>query len=281
MLTVSYAKINLFLEVLGRLPGNYHQVNTVLCGIDLFDEIKYALTETGAIIVWSSVAELNGKDNLIYRIAKYLQEQYEVRQGVEIFLEKKIPIAAGLGGGSSNAANAIEALDRVWQLNLSPLEKEAVAAKFGSDINFFLHGGTALGENRGERISAMDDIMIDNILLVNPGIAISAGSAYGAVELPVPGESKLFDPDNPVATMFNRLEPAVRKMYPLVDSLLIKLNECGAIKSMLSGSGSTCFGIFENAKTAEESAAYFAELGYFTHNARTLSRREYQRCFPS
>lgn len=281
MLTVSYAKINLFLEVLGRLSSNYHQVNTVLCGIDLFDEIKYVLTETGSIIVLSSIAELNGQDNLIFRIAKYLKEEYRVKQGVEIFLEKKIPIAAGLGGGSSNAANAIEALSKIWQLNLSPPDKERIAAMFGSDINFFLHGGTALGEHRGEKITTMDDILIDNILLVNPGIAISAGSAYGAVELPVPGESKLFDPNHPVATMFNRLEPAVRKLYPLVDSLLSKLCELGAVRSMLSGSGSTCFGIFENAKMVEESAAYFAKLGYFTHITRTISRREYQRCFPN
>ncbi|MFA6910209.1 MAG: 4-(cytidine 5'-diphospho)-2-C-methyl-D-erythritol kinase, partial [Candidatus Cloacimonadaceae bacterium] len=184
MLTASYAKINLFLEILGRLPGNYHQVNTVLSSIDLFDSIKYALTKSRAIILWSSIAELDGQSNLIYRIAKYLQDEYKVDCGVDIHLKKRIPIAAGLGGGSSNAANAIESLDRLWQLNLDPAAKERIAAMFGSDINFFLHGGTALGENRGEKISPMDDIKIDNILLVNPGIAISAGTAYGAVELP-------------------------------------------------------------------------------------------------
>lgn len=281
MLIASYAKINLFLEVLGRLPGGYHQVNTVLSGIDLFDEIKYALTEKGRIIVWSSVAALNGQANLIYRIANYLQNEYEAQAGVEIFLEKRIPVAAGLGGGSSNAANAIAALDKLWQLNLDPPERERIAAMFGSDINFFLTGGTALGENRGERISPMDDILIDNILLVNPGIAISAGTAYGALELPAPGESKRFDPQNPVATMFNRLEPAVRALYPEVDCLLSKLEELGAVKSMLSGSGSTCFGIFDNAKIASEAEAYFAKTGFYTHHTKTISRREYQRCFPN
>ncbi|MCB5271946.1 MAG: 4-(cytidine 5'-diphospho)-2-C-methyl-D-erythritol kinase, partial [Candidatus Cloacimonetes bacterium] len=180
MLAVSYAKINLFLEVLSELPDHYHEVNTALCGIDLFDEIKYSLTKNASIILWASVAELNGKNNLIYKVASYLQNEYKVASGVEICLSKRIPIAAGLGGGSSNAANAIIMLDRLWQLNLSQKERHEIAARFGSDINFFLEGGTALGENRGERISPWDDILLDNILLVNPGIEISAGTAYGA-----------------------------------------------------------------------------------------------------
>jgi 4-diphosphocytidyl-2-C-methyl-D-erythritol kinase len=281
MLTVSYAKINLFLEVLSHLPGNYHEVNTVLCGIDLFDRIKYSLTKSSSIIVWSSIAELNGNKNLIYRIASYIQSEYHVSAGVEIYLEKRIPVAAGLGGGSSNAANAILALDHLWRLNLSPSDRHDIAARFGSDINFFLEGGTALGENRGERISLLDDIMIDNILLVNPGIAISAGRAYGAVELPVPGEAKLFDPQDPVATMFNRLEPKIRKLYPIVDSILKTLDQSGASKSILSGSGSTCFGIFENEDSLTKCQSHFQKLGFFTQNTRTLSRREYQRCLPS
>ncbi|MDI3503622.1 MAG: 4-diphosphocytidyl-2-C-methyl-D-erythritol kinase [Candidatus Cloacimonadota bacterium] len=281
MLTVSYAKINLFLEVLAPLPGNYHEVNTVFCGIDLFDTLKYSLTKSSDILIWSSIAELRGKNNLIYRIASYLQSEYRVSAGAEIQLDKRIPIAAGLGGGSSNAANAILALDQLWNLNLSHQEKHDIAARFGSDINYFLVGGTALGENRGERIRPLDDILIENILLVNPGIAISAGTAYGAVEHSVPSEAKRFDPKEPVATMFNRLESGIRKLYPTVDSILQELDDSGAIKSMLSGSGSTCFGIFENEEDLTKCQRHFQELGYFTQNTKTLSRREYQKCFPN
>ncbi|MFA5665998.1 MAG: 4-(cytidine 5'-diphospho)-2-C-methyl-D-erythritol kinase [Candidatus Cloacimonadaceae bacterium] len=281
MLAVSYAKINLFLEVLSELPEHYHEVNTVFCGIDLFDSIKYSLTKSRRIILWSSIAELNGEDNLIYKVASYLKERYKVSSGVEIHLTKRIPIASGLGGGSSNAANAIVMLDRLWQLNLSQKERHEIAARFGSDINFFLEGGTALGENRGERISPWDDILLENILLVNPGLKISAGTAYGAVEIPVPGEAKLFDPQDPIATMFNRLEPKVRSMYPMVDDLLIALAEFGARRSMLSGSGPSCFGIFDSEEALKKCQSHFHELGFFTHNARTLSRREYQKCFPS
>jgi 4-diphosphocytidyl-2-C-methyl-D-erythritol kinase len=281
MLAVSYAKINLFLEVLDRLESGYHQVNTVLCGIDLFDNLRFSLTKSAPPIIWSSNAKLNGQDNLIYHIADYLRSRYQLEESVKIYLEKRIPIAAGLGGGSSNAANAILALDKLWRLDLSPTERHEIAAIFGSDINFFLEGGTALGGNRGERISPMDDIIIDKILLVNPGIEISAGTAYGAVELPAPSEAKLFDPKRPIATMYNRLEPGIRKLYPEVDKLLDTMDSLGSVKSMLSGSGSTCFGIFDNENDLADCQKHFHELGFYTHITRTLSRREYQKCFPS
>jgi len=281
MLAVSYAKINLFLEVIDRLESGYHQVNTVLCGIDLFDCIKFSLTKSGSPIVWSSNAKLNGQNNLMYKIADYLRTKYGLEESVEIYLEKRIPIAAGLGGGSSNAAIAILALDKLWRLDLASEEKHEIAARFGSDINFFLEGGTALGENRGERISRMDDILIDNILLVNPGIEIPASIAYGAVELPAPGEAKLYDPKRPIATMYNRLESGIRKLYPKVDRILCTLDEFGSQKSMLSGSGSTCFGIFENENDLAICQKHFHKLGFYTHKTKTLSRREYQKCFPS
>lgn len=281
MLTASYAKINLFLELIGHLPNNYHQVNTVFSSIDLFDELRFVLTKKGSLILWSNLPELNSTDNLICRVGNYLQERYGVPHGAAIELDKRIPVAAGLGGGSSNAALTITALDQLWQLQLSEAEKHEIAARFGSDINFFLVGGTALGENRGERISAMSDILIQNILLVNPGIAIPAGKAYGATELPALGETKQFDPQDPVATMFNRLEAAVRRLYPKVDRLLCELSDFAAVKSMLSGSGSTCFGIFDDVNGLAEARHHFEAMGYFTRITRTISRREYQTCFPS
>lgn len=127
----------------------------------------------------------------------------------------------------------------------------------------------------------MGDILIDNILLVNPGIAIAAGKAYGATKLPAPGETKLFDPQNPIATMFNRLEAAVCKLYPEVDSLLKGISDFGAKRSMLSGSGSTCFGIFDDEVDLAMCRGHYEKMGYFTHVTRTISRSEYQACFPS
>ena len=281
MLIASYAKINLFLELLGHLPDGFHQVNTVLCSIDLFDELRFTLTKSGTVKVWSQLPELNTNENLICKVANYLRQRFGIEDGVDIRLNKRIPIAAGLGGGSSNAAITLIALNKLWQLSLSEKEMHGIAAIFGSDINFFLTGGTALGENRGERISPQADILIDNILLVKPGLSISAGTAYGASELPANGETKLFDPLRPVATMFNRLERGVRERYPSVDSILRELEAFGATKSMLSGSGPTCIGIFEEANGLAKCQSHFKRMGYFTQQTQTIARGEYQKCFPS
>lgn len=276
MLTASYAKINLFLEVIEKLPSGFHKVNTVLCSIDLFDSIRFVLTNTGQINLWSSDPDIMNADNLICKIARHLQETYKVTKGIDVYLDKQIPIAAGLGGGSSNAAATIQALNQIWNLNLSESKKHDIASGFGSDINFFLEGGCSLGSNRGELITPMQDVQLCNILLVNPGIKIPASVAYGAVELPAQGETKQYDPDDPIATAYNRLERGIRKLYPPVDELLKGLNADGAIVSMLSGSGSTCIGFFEDEVKLVDCLKRHQELGNWTQRVRTISRSEYK-----
>ncbi|MGC9362493.1 MAG: 4-(cytidine 5'-diphospho)-2-C-methyl-D-erythritol kinase, partial [Candidatus Syntrophosphaera sp.] len=181
MLTASYAKVNLFLEVLGELPGDYHEIETLLCSVSICDTIKYALTKKQGIKLWSNLPEMEDRDNLVFRMASYMSERFRPERGLDIYLEKRIPIAAGLGGGSSNAATTIRALDQLLGLNLKLRQMEEIAAGFGSDIAFFLHGGAALASNRGEIVRPLSDIEIDNILLVNPNIAVSSAEAYGMV----------------------------------------------------------------------------------------------------
>ena len=154
--SASYAKINLILNVESLLDSGYNKIRTLFSEIDLNDKLKYSLTKSKEIEVWSNIEELCGEKNLIYSVATYLKNKYSVNSGVKIELEKKIPLAAGLGGGSSNAANAIKALNLLWSLNLSIPEMHEIAAKFGSDLNFFLEGGTACGFNRGEIIERIE-----------------------------------------------------------------------------------------------------------------------------
>jgi 4-diphosphocytidyl-2-C-methyl-D-erythritol kinase len=199
-----------------------------------------------------------------------------VSDGVDVFLEKRIPIAAGLGGGSSNAAITIMSLNQLWNLNLSVSWLSAIASQFGSDINFFLEGGCSLGENRGELITPMQDVSIATILLVNPGIKISAREAYGAVELPALSEAKQFVPGDLLNTAFNRLEKGIRKLYPAVDQLICGIRDCGAKVSMLSGSGSTCFGIFEDQSLLKKCQDRYQGMGYWTQSVKTISRSEYK-----
>ncbi|HPS40211.1 MAG TPA: 4-(cytidine 5'-diphospho)-2-C-methyl-D-erythritol kinase, partial [Candidatus Cloacimonadota bacterium] len=245
----SYAKINLYLEVLGILPDNYHEVNTVFCSVDLCDSIKYVLTKKADIKLWSNMEEMESQSNLIYKVASFLQRTYRPDAGVEIFLEKNIPLAAGLGGGSSNAAVTLRTLNRLWELNLDMLTLDNIAAGFGSDINFFLRGGTALGSGRGEVITSLPDAGIGNILLVNPGLRISAGEAYGLVKEYGAGS----EPGASCAPFcwFNRLEAGIRMKYPIIDRLIIDLEEFGAKPALMSGSGSTCIGVFHSVNKLE------------------------------
>jgi len=270
MLTASSAKINLFLEVCAKLPDNYHQVNTVLSSIDLFDNISFEPNPTGRIELTCIVPELSNRNNLVWRVADYLQQHYRVSQGAAIHLDKHIPLAAGLGGGSSNAATCLIALNELWSLHLEARELNTIAAGFGSDINFFLVGGTALGESRGEQITPLPYLEIDRILLVNPRIPIPASQAYGLVKLPQPHELRSFDPHNLSGSCFNRLESGIREAFPTIDDIIISLQQRGADIAMMSGSGSTCFGIFTNTDQLLSCRDYFNSLGYWTWMAKTI-----------
>ena len=270
MLAASYAKINLFLEVTGKLANNYHQVNTVFSSIDLCDYISYNTTDKPEIAIDSSDSSLAGKANLMFRVAEFLQQHYCRDKGVKINLEKHIPVAAGLGGGSSNAANSIIALNELWQLELGKSTLHEIAASFGSDLNFFLEGGTAQGSNRGEQIQPLPNIKIDRILLVNPKIPILSSEAYRLMTIPDNSELRRFDPRDLGGTCFNRLELGIRLAYNQIDQLIRTIKSYGASVAMLSGSGSTCFGFFDDQEALLACKAYFVDRGYWTRETRTI-----------
>lgn len=269
----SYAKINLFLEVLGKLPDNYHQIETLLCSVSLHDTLKFVLTKSPSVKLWSNLPELTDENNLVFKVAAYLQKKFKPKAGVQISLEKNIPLAAGLGGGSSNAAATIRALNLIWSLNLTLAEMEHIAAEFGSDIAFFLHGGCAWGTHRGEKVAPRPFVPLD-LLLVNPGIGISSAHAYGLLSKPKAEDRKHWNPQAGTAGFFNRLEPAIRQAYPVVDHLLKDLIETGAKVAMMSGSGPTCFGIYEDAKLQKAGKKYFDDKGYSSFIVHSIPREE-------
>lgn len=279
MQLASYAKINLYLEILAELPDNYHQIETLLCSVSVCDTLKYALTKKRHVKMWSNLPEMVSGDNLVLQVANYLQREFQPDQGVEIHLEKHIPLAAGLGGGSSNAANVIRALNSLWNLQLTLAEMEDIAAGFGSDVPFFLHGGTAWATNRGEKITPCADLDIRNILLVNPNVRISSGEAYRMAPVPACSDRHGFQQANWHKCCFNRLESALCAQYPVVDQVLERLRSAGAEPAMMSGSGSTCFGIFPTADQAQKCQASFDQAGHWTQIVRTIKRKEYQDVF--
>lgn len=172
---LAYAKLNLTLEVLGRRPDGFHEVKTVLQTIDLADRLTFEPHER--VELRGNRPELAGPDNLVWQAAQELQTLAGCRQGARITLEKAIPVAAGLGGGSSDAAATLLALNQLWDLGLSRETLEGVAARLGADVAFFLYGGTALAEGRGEKITPLAPFPPTTFLLVHPPIFLEAKTA--------------------------------------------------------------------------------------------------------
>jgi 4-diphosphocytidyl-2-C-methyl-D-erythritol kinase len=258
--------------VLHKREDGYHQIRTVFHELELHDSLTFTLTRNPDVRFLTNVSELNHRDNLVVRVAEFMQKRYQVQHGVEIVLSKNIPIAAGLGGGSSDAAQTIVALDDLWGLGLTPEERNDIAARFGSDINFFLVGGRAIGTGRGEIIEPLPDLELEHVLLVNPGFPVSSAEAYRLVrfgEAPSDWEAYLSNGDVELAK--NDLEAGISRNYPEIAGLIDDLRSRG-VKTILSGSGPTVVGFCPDADTADTLADEFARKGAWTCVTRTIPR---------
>ncbi|MCL2064509.1 MAG: 4-(cytidine 5'-diphospho)-2-C-methyl-D-erythritol kinase [Candidatus Cloacimonetes bacterium] len=279
----SYAKINLYLDVLHRLDSGYHSLLTLFSEINLNDILKFSLTKNLEIKILSTSRKLANQNNLIYKVGIFIQKRYSVGSGAIIELEKNIPISSGLGGGSSNAASTIIGLSRLWGLNLSQSEMHEIAAEFGSDINFFLEGYQAIGRNRGEQIEPIqEEIEFENILLVNPKFGISSKEAYELLEdgedpslhpltKGVEGLEKLLEKKR-AEYCFNRLEAGIRQKYPIIEETIELLEKNGAKKAMLSGSGPTMIGFFESPETMKEAQKIVKSMNFWSYTTTTRRR---------
>lgn len=274
----SQAKLNLFLDILQKRDDGFHEIETIIAPITLSDNLIYKLTDKSEVKVYCTSDSLQESDNIIYKIACFLKETYDVQNGVEIKLKKNIPLSAGLGGGSSNAADTIHALNTLWELHLSDSEMHTIVAKFGSDINFFLNRKSALLKGRGEIIErAFPSLTIDNILLVNPGIEISSRNAYSWVQQHQSRErqrEKLIqgilnlDVQLIAENLYNGLEPGVFAHYPVLEEIKLQMMDFGALGSLMSGSGSTVFSIFPSREKILEAEKFFKKYNYWLYKTK-------------
>ncbi|RMZ49036.1 4-(cytidine 5'-diphospho)-2-C-methyl-D-erythritol kinase [Candidatus Marinimicrobia bacterium PRS2] len=254
----SSAKINLGLQVLNKREDGYHNLQSYFVEIDLQDELGFSSSATFQLSV-EGVKVPDDDSNLISKAYKIIRAKTEtVDTEYTIHLKKRIPIGGGLGGGSSNAAATLKALNQLWKLNLSPQELEKMGAKLGADIPFFIKGGVQLIEGIGDMLTPIDLAPLEGIsfLLVAPPIHISTPWAYGALNkslqpdkshpkfppLSKPMKWELFD---------NDFERVIRKTYPEIGKIKENLQNAGALYAGLSGSGSTVFGVFDNQQKAE------------------------------
>jgi 4-diphosphocytidyl-2-C-methyl-D-erythritol kinase len=248
------AKANFGLRILGRRPDGYHAIQTILQMLDLCDWLTFSPTDTATIQLTCVPPVLPTDDsNLVIRAAKLLQQTFQVQQGVEITLDKRIPIAAGLGGGSSDAATTLLGLNHVWRLHCSHASLYRLAAQLGSDVPFFLDGPTALASGRGEILSPVPSPPPLTGILLNPGFGVPAGWAYAqfdgrssATDATMPGILQALDGrDLPwlAKVVVNDLEPGVVSTYPVIRQLREALGAVGALVTFMSGSGPTVGGI--------------------------------------
>jgi 4-diphosphocytidyl-2-C-methyl-D-erythritol kinase len=253
------AKVNLVLEILGKRPDGYHELATVMQAVDLSDRITLADADRVEFATDSATVPADDT-NLAVRAAHALADAAGVTRGVRITLAKRIPVAAGLGGGSSDAAAVLLGLNRLWRLRWPVARLEEVAVKLGMDVPFFLRGGAALATGRGERIARIAGGTVA-LVLVNPGFAVSTAAAYAGVTPGLYSDGARARataaalvarrPARLATTLYNALEGVVAPAHPEIGRIRAALQAAGALGAAMSGSGPTVFGVarsFEHAR---------------------------------
>ena len=263
----SPCKINLLLNILGRRPDGFHELETVLHPVPLHDVLRFERGGTGVQLTCSEPLLPVDASNLVHRAAVQFLEAARIREGVRIHLEKHLPMAAGLGGGSANAAVTLKGLNTLFGNPASPEEIVLLASSLGSDVPFFLQEGPALGTGRGEQIQSVPPFELlrgTAVLLIRPGFGVSTAWAYRELaRYPealqgLPGRAdKLVqllqanDLEAAGRALLNSLETPVFQKYPLLALLKDHLLEQGAVAALMSGSGSTTFAIAPSVASAD------------------------------
>ncbi|MFC0525657.1 4-(cytidine 5'-diphospho)-2-C-methyl-D-erythritol kinase [Pontibacillus salicampi] len=255
------AKINLVLDTLYKREDGYHEVEMVMTTVDLADRIELTPLKSDEIrIVSENRFVPSDSRNLAYQAARLIKDTYHIREGVEIFIEKQIPVAAGLAGGSSDAAAVLRGLNHLWGLDLSLDTLATLGAGIGSDVSFCVYGGTALATGRGEQIKEIDAPPPCWVILAKPSIGVSTKAIYQNLNLETidhPDVHKMVealqeeDYDKMCANMGNVLEPVTTSLHAEVDQIKSHMKDFGADAVLMSGSGPTVFGL-----TQQESRAH-------------------------
>jgi 4-diphosphocytidyl-2-C-methyl-D-erythritol kinase len=280
----SFAKVNLALSVLGRRADGYHEIRTVYQSISLADDLEFHSCDELRLDC-AGLPEVPPESNLVWKAAVALAAAGKIDPRVRIVLHKNIPSGAGLGGGSANAAAALLGLSRLWNLKVESAELFAIAAGLGSDVPFFLHGGTALGVGRGEEIYPLPEMAPAHLVVIYPGMQVPTAQAYKSLSLgltsprhphKIQGFCGMLRADkDAVAAVFNDFEASILPAYPAIREAKSSLDRCGATATLLSGSGSSVFGFFVNEESALAASRAVNRETWRVFPAKTLSSAEY------
>jgi 4-diphosphocytidyl-2-C-methyl-D-erythritol kinase len=259
MKLLSPAKVNLYLEIRGRRPDGYHEIQTLMHRVDLCDEVEIDRKESGIELLTEGGEEIPaGKENIAWRAAQTFLEDRGIREGVRIRLKKRIPVAAGLGGGSSNAATILLGMNELFQVGCSLERLMALGARLGADVPFFIFARPALAEGIGERLTPVELPHPLWFLLLLPPFRVSTAWVYGEYDrLPPKGEEGLPKADrygvfrDLLAILKNDLERVTLAHYPQLGWMKEEISARGASGTLMSGSGPVLFGLFETKPGAE------------------------------
>jgi 4-diphosphocytidyl-2-C-methyl-D-erythritol kinase len=256
------AKINLTLDVLYKRPDGYHEVEMIMAMVDLADRIEMRELQRDTIIISSQAGYIPlDEKNLAFQAARLIKDRYDVRQGVYIHLDKKIPVAAGLAGGSSDAAATLRGLNRLWKLEIPDEELRTLGAELGSDVPFCISGGTAVARGRGEKLEFIDSPPQCWVVLAKPPINVSTADVYGKLNaarierhpdtVAVIEAIKQKDFQAMCGGLGNVLEEVTLSLYPEVRQLKNCMERLGADGVLMSGSGPTVFALCSKEKKAQ------------------------------
>ncbi len=271
----AYAKINLGLDVIGKRPDGYHEVRMVMQTIKLHDKISINIINNPNIQIETNLHYLpTNENNIVYKAASLIREKNNITEGVHINIEKKIPVSAGLAGGSSDAAATLVGMNTLFDLGLSLEELMKLGVSLGADVPYCITGGTVLAEGIGEELTPLPPFPNCHILIVKPSINVSTKDVYGNLDLNtindhpnidgiVNGINKK-DLYSSIDHFGNLLEYVTTNKYSEINQIKKSMIKHGALTSMMTGSGPTVFGIFDNKKTAED-AFYHFKVANFSH----------------
>ncbi len=282
----SFAKINWFLHVSGKRNDGFHEICTAFQTVSLRDTVSFDDNDEIVMTCDDPLIPIDDA-NLVVKAARMLARRFGVRKGAKIHLEKKIPSPGGLGGGSSNAAITLLGLSVLWEIPATAKDLAEIGTMIGADVPFFFRGGTALGKGRGTEISGMSEIGEEFMLLVTPNVEIHTANAYaelGAGGLTKNDSKSILQNCCEIAQtlesgrleLFNDFENSVFPRYPEIKRLKVRLLDLGAKKALLSGSGASVFGIFDNESRRQTAMDSFSDDTSVKRFAvETISRLDY------
>ena len=273
----SPAKLNLYLRVLNKRADGYHNIITRMQKIDLTDTLEFREKGSRVVLKCPGFPQLENNENIIYRAVKSLQEATGINAALEITLHKLIPTAAGLGGGSSNAATTLMTLNKMFALKLSQEKLMAMGARLGADVPFFIYGDQAWASGIGDRLEGAEKLPPLWCVLVNSGVEISTREVYRGLNLGLTNPVINYNiPQFSTVTeigesLHNDLEKVSFGLFPKLKAIKKKMMEAGALGALMSGSGPTIYGLFNREDTAQQAVEVFGKNhGWFVRAVRPL-----------